>query len=130
MGVFDLDAQTVQFLRPHSPVGRGGQPPASVWSPDGCWLAFNAWAMAPDDAGLWVVRVDEQREEEYRLDGVISRADPHPVWSPDGRWLAFSSTPQGVGSGIWLAEAETWNLHSLDLPSDAYLVDWIDQPGN
>ncbi len=123
IGVFDLEAQTVQLLHAHNPVG------APAWSPDGRWLAFNAWAMDPDDAGLWVARADGQQEEEYRLDAVLSRADPHPVWSPDGLWLAFSSTPEGIGSGVWLAEVGTWDLHSSDLPPDAYLVDWVSSPG-
>lgn len=130
IGVFDLETQTAQLVHPHSPVGRGGQPPAAVWSPDGRWLAFNAWAESPDDAGLWVVRVDGQQGEEYRLDAVLTRADSNLIWSPDGRWLAFSSTPQGVGSGFWLAEVGTWELHSLDLPPDALLVDWASSPGN
>jgi Tol biopolymer transport system component len=124
IGVFDLEAQTVQFVHPYNPVGRGGQPPAPIWSPDGRWLAFNALAMNADNAGLWVVRVDGQQEEKYHLDAVFSRAEPHPIWSPDGEWLAFSSTPQGVGSGLWLAEAGTWALYSLDLPPDAQLVNW------
>ena len=130
IGVFDLEAQTVQFVHPYSPVGRGGQPPAPVWSPDGRWLAFSALAMDADDAGLWVVRIDGQSEEKYRLGAVLSRADPHPIWSPDGRWLAFSSTPQEVGSGLWLAEVGTWALYSLDMPPDAQLVNWVSPPGN
>ena len=125
IGVFDLEAQAAELLHAYSPVGRGGQPPAPIWSPDGRWLAFTAWAMNPDDAGLWVLRIEGQQQAEYRLEAVLSRADPNPVWSPDGRWLIFSSTPQGVGSGLWLAEVGTWDLRPLDLPSDAYLVDWV-----
>jgi Tol biopolymer transport system component len=125
IGVFDLEAHTAQFLHPYTPVGMGGQPPAPAWSPDGRWLAFNARAMNDDDVGLWVARADGQQEEEHNLDPSYSRADPHPVWSPDGRWLAFNSMPQGARSGIWLAKVETWDLHSPDLPPDAYLVDWI-----
>ncbi len=125
IGVFDLEAQTVQFVHPYNPVGRGGQPPAPIWSPDGRWLAFNALAMNADNAGLWVVRVDGQQEEKYHLDAVFSRAEPHPIWSPDGQWLAFSSTPQGVGAGLWLAEAGTWGLQPLDLPADAYPLAWV-----
>jgi Tol biopolymer transport system component len=86
--------------------------------------------MDADDAGLWVVRIDGQSEEKYRLDAVLSRADPHPIWSPDGRWLAFSSTPQGEGSGLWLAEVGTWALYSLDMAPDAQLVNWVSPLGN
>jgi hypothetical protein len=130
VGVFDLEAQAAQFLHPYNPVGRGGQPPAPVWSPDGRWLAFAAAAVDADDAGLWVVRADGQRAEEYRLDTGLGRVDPNPIWSPDGRWLVFGSTPQGVGSGLWLAEVGTWGLQPLDLPADAYLVAWVNSPGS
>ena len=128
IGVFDLEADTAWFLHPYTPVGVGGQPPAAAWSPDGRWLAFNAWSANADEAGLWVARADGGTEEEYPLDPGVSRANPHPVWSPDGRWLAFISTPQGVGSGAWLAEEGTWELRPLDLPPDALVVDWVGTP--
>ncbi|MDY7078393.1 MAG: hypothetical protein SXV54_15860 [Chloroflexota bacterium] len=130
VGVFDLEAQTLELLHPYTPVGIGGQPPAPTWSLDDRWLAFGTWAIDAEDAGLWVVRVDGQAEEEYHLDAALGRADPNPVWSPDGRWLAFNSTPQGVGSGVWLAEVGTWSLHSTKLLPDAYSVDWVSPPGN
>ena len=129
VGVFDLTAPTLQLLHPYTPVGIGGQPPAPAWSPDGRWLAFGTWASDPEDMGLWVARADGQGEEEIHLDASLSRGDPHPVWSPDGRWLAFNSTPQGVGSGTWLAEVGTWELHPLDLPPDARIVSWTSPPG-
>lgn len=123
IGVFDLEEHVVRLHHPYTPVGGGGQPPAPAWSPDGRWLAFTAWAIAPIEGGLWVVRTDGQGEE-YQLDGA-SRADHNPIWSPDGRWLAFSSVTQDAGPGLWLAEAETWVLHAPDLPPDAHPVDWI-----
>jgi Tol biopolymer transport system component len=122
VGVFDLETQAVQLLHPYTPVGTGGQPPAPAWSPDGRWLALGTWASDPRDAGLWVARANGQ--EEFHVDASLGRADPHPVWSPDGRWLAFSSTPQGMGSGIWLAKVGTWDLYPLDLPLDARIADW------
>ncbi len=132
IGVFDLEKRTLQLHHPYTPVGVGGQPPAPAWDPDGRWLAFDTWAIDPDNAGLWVVRADGQQAEtdpgaadaEHHLDAGF-RGGHHPVWSPDGRWLAFNSTPQGVGAGLWLAEVETWDLHPLDLPSDAYPVAWV-----
>jgi Tol biopolymer transport system component len=121
IGVFDLEVQEVQLLHPYAPIGMGGQPPPPTWSPDGRWLAFTAWAMDPDDSGLWVARADGS--EEHSLDAA-SRAHHNPVWSPDGRWLAFSSTDQGAGPGIWLAEVDTWTLTRPDLPPDAFPVAW------
>jgi len=125
IGVFDLEAQAVRFLHPYSPVGMGGQPPAPVWSPDGRWLAFTAVAMDREDAGLWVARVDGQQEEEYRLATGHGRAMPNPVWSPDGRWLAFTGIGAAGEAGHWLAEVGVWELRLLDLPPDAYIMDWI-----
>ncbi|MDY7078394.1 MAG: hypothetical protein SXV54_15865 [Chloroflexota bacterium] len=130
IGIFDLEAQTAQLLHPHSPAGIGGWPPAPVWSPDGRWLAFAAWAENPDDAGLWVLRADGQQEEEYHLALGQGRATPTPVWSPDGNWLAFSGASRDGRLGHWLAEVGTWEARFLDLPLDtypldAYLVDWV-----
>jgi hypothetical protein len=123
LGVFDLEASTSRLLHPYEPMGQGGWPPAPAWSPDGRWLVFTARAQDNEKSGVWVVRADGQQEEEFYV-GPCST----PVWSPDGRWLACTSYPQGLGSGVWLIEVGTWVLHSLDLPSDAYLVDWIIPP--
>ncbi len=117
IGVFDLDAETFQLLHPYTPAGRGGQPSAPLWSPDGRWLAFIPWESSTDRMGLWVAQADGQ--QEYHFAQSFS-----PVWSPDGRWLAFGSTPQGLGSGIWLVEVGTWDPRSLNLPDDAHLVGW------
>jgi len=83
--------------------------------------------MDPEDAGLWVARADGT--EEHPLD-TATRAHHNPVWSPDGRWLAFSSTDQGAGPGLWLAEVDTWDLTQPDLPPDAYPVAWVSPPGH
>jgi dipeptidyl aminopeptidase/acylaminoacyl peptidase len=123
-GVFNLETRTALLLHPYEPMGRGGWPLAPTWSPDGQWLVFTAWAQDSEKTGVWVVRVDERQEEEFHVGSCST-----PVWSPDGRWLACTSYPQGLGSGVWLIEVGTWVLHSLDLPSDAYLVDWIIPPG-
>ena len=130
IGVFDLETETAQLSHAYVPIGRGGQPPAPIWSPDGQWLAYIAWAQNQDEAGLWVFRTAGQQTEEHMLATGRSRVGADLVWSPDGRWLAFSSTPEGVGSGLWLAEAGTWDLQALDLPADAILVDWIQPAGS
>lgn len=124
IGIFDLEAQTAEFLHPHSPAGIGGHPPAPVWSPDGRWLALVAWDENPDDMGLWAVRVDGQQEEEYHLALGLGREAPTPVWSPDGRHLVFSGISRDGETGHWVAEAGTWELQSLDLPPDARIVNW------
>ena len=125
IGVFQLEEETAQLLLPHHPVGRGGQPPAAKWSPDGQWLAVATWAEDPAQAGLWVVGSDG--EGEHALVAGVLRDDPTPVWSPDGRWLAFSSVPDGgEGRDYWLALSGRWDSQRLDLPQGARLVAWIE----
>jgi Tol biopolymer transport system component len=117
-GVFDLEARAAYLLHPYVPVGRGGWPPASAWSPDARWLVIVTWDQNARAPGLWVVRSDGG-EEEYEL----GRGDT-PVWSPDGQWLAFNGALQNGESGIILAQVGTWELRPLDLPTGVRLVDW------
>jgi len=117
IGMFDLQADTFSLLHPYEPLGRGGWPSAPVWSPDGRWLVFAAWALEGDEAGVWVMSADG--EEEHHLTCSCS----NQAWRPDGRWLACTSTPPGYEA--CLLEADTWETHPLDLPPDARLIDWI-----
>lgn len=119
VGVFDLDSQTVQLLHLHQPVGGDGWPEAPAWSPDGKWLAFDSWDQDSDKAGVWVVPSDGQSQEAHHLGG------HSPVWSPDGRWLAYRRAPQSGEAYYSLAWVETWTFLQLDLPPDAYVVDWL-----
>lgn len=124
IGVFDLEEQTAQLLHPYTPAGRGGQPLAPLWSPDGQWLAFVVEAESVGEAGLWVLSADGQ--SEYALSAGDVTTNPTPVWSPDGRWLAYSSTSSdGQTRSFWLAKAGTWERSSLNLPPDAHLVAWV-----
>jgi Tol biopolymer transport system component len=129
VAVFDLEARTARVLHAYEPVGGDGWPAAPVWSPDGRWLAFVAWARNSEEAGVWVVRADGQQDEEGREEeGAHHLGGAYPVWSPDGRWLVFGRT---LGDGevrSWLAWEGTWTLHRIDLPADAYVVDWVGQP--
>ena len=131
VGIFDLETRTAQVLHLYDSVFSDGWPPAPVWSPDGKWLAFDAWAQDPDEAGVWVVRADGQQEAgdqslftEYYLGG------SHPVWISDGGWLAFNRALPGEGPSSWAAQTGVWGLIRLALPSDAYIVDWIAPSGN
>jgi hypothetical protein len=118
VGVFGFIARSGQILHVYAMAGGDGWPPAPVWSPDGTWLAFEAWAEPANEAGVWVVRADGQGEETVHLGG------RHPVWSPDGHWLALSD-PAPDKSGHWMADVGSWTLLALDLPPDAQVVDWI-----
>jgi Tol biopolymer transport system component len=117
IGMFDLQTDTFSLFHPYEPLGRGGWPSAPVWSPDGRWLIFAAWAQEGDEAGMWVTSADG--EEEYHLACSCS----NQAWSPDGHWLACTSTPPGYET--CLVEVNTWETHRLDLPPDARLIDWI-----
>lgn len=126
VAVFDLETRTTQILHLYDPAARDGWPPPPVWSPDGQWLAFTAWAQLPDLAGVWVVRTDGQQEgasqslfTEYHLGG------SRPVWVSNGGWLAYSRGLEGEGAGAWAAQVGTWGLIRLALPPDGYVVDWI-----
>jgi hypothetical protein len=121
VAVFDLASQSAQVLHPFEPAGRGGWPTAPVWSPDGQWLAFGAGAQDPDEAGLWVMRVDGTQEYHLGLGG-------NPLWSPDGKWLVFQGVLQNGAPAYLLAEVGTWETRPLDVSPDRYgmLVDWID----
>jgi len=122
VGVFDLMARTGNVLYSYKALGGDGWPPSPVWSPDGQWLAFEAWAATDDEAGVWVVRADGQGEKATYLGG------GHPVWSPDGRWLALSNPASGQ-PGYRLADVGTWYTLALELPFDAQVVDWITPSG-
>jgi hypothetical protein len=131
VAVFDLGTRTARLFHLRAAASGEGWPPAPVWSPDGGWLAFTAWARDPDQAGVWVARVGEGQGEghqslftEYHLGG------SEPVWSPDGRWLAFHRVLDEGGTGPWLAQVGTWGLIQLALPPDAYVVEWLDPAGS
>jgi len=126
IAIFDLENGTSHLLHHYQPAAGDGWPPAPSWSPDGVWLAFEAWAGPPDQAGGWVARVEGLGsvggEAHY-----LARSHPagwSPAWSPDGHWLAFSGA-SGESPGHWLTEVGSWHLLALDLPPTAQVVDWI-----
>jgi hypothetical protein len=119
IGVFDLEARTAILIHPYVPVGVGAWPPAPAWSPDGRWLAFEAWAREPGQSGVRVVQVDGVGENGRYL-GEGSR----PVWSPSGEQMAFHHVSRGGERAIWVVESDKQALTRLGLPPDALLVGW------
>jgi len=119
IAVFDLQTRSAWMGHFYDPVGMDGFPPGVVWSPDGRWLAVVAMAADPKEMGLWILEGDRWQDRH-----MLGRGS-NPVWSPDGDWLAFAGAPDGAEWQLWLAEAGTWELRPLGLPSDAYLAGWI-----
>jgi hypothetical protein len=117
--VFDLAERTARLFHPFYQTQKGLWPEAPAWSPDGRWLAFEAWAQDPDEDGVWVIQVDGE-QEHYLGQG------SHPVWSPDGLKLAFSQTAQYVTIGILAADVDVWEPYPLDSLTGAWLKDWVD----
>ncbi len=124
--ILDLEARTALRLRPYVPLGRGGWPPAPVWSPDGRWLALNPWPEDPTSSGLWVVAADGSAEftltVPHPANTWLEQLAP-PLWSPDSSALAFSLT-DGTTSSLWWAETGVWQPQTLPLPAEAQLIDW------
>ena len=137
IGVFDLKTHTARVLHPYRPPGLEGWLPAPIWgpnghlntagwvlppiwSPGGQWLTFVTLAQDPAERELWVVRADENGDDERYLG-----PGRDPVWSPNGRWLAFSDVPLAAAE-CWIVELATWRAHPLALPPGAELEGWID----
>ena len=114
IAVFDLENRNGQLFHPYIPVGRGGWPPAPIWSPDGQWLAFEVWS-EDEPGGLWILRLDGS-EERYLGDG------SNPAWSPDGSQLAFNRYDEHYS--IWIARVGEWEAEQVYLPSDAIVKAW------
>ncbi len=119
IAVFDLEQHTAWVGHFYDPVGMDGFPPATVWSPDGSWLAVVAMASNIQEMGMWVLQADQLETEHY-----LGRGS-EPLWSPDGRWLAFAGSSDDGQWQPWIADTQTWNLCPLALPLDAYLAGWI-----
>jgi len=110
-----VSAGTARILHPYSPVGRGGWPPAPVWSPDGKWLSFITLSQ-DEPSGLWVARRDGS-DERYLGDG------SNPVWSPDGSQLAFNRYNEQYS--IWLVQVGEWKAELIYLPSGSKCQTWL-----
>jgi len=128
LAVFNLQTRDGRVLHPYFPVGREGWPPAPVWSPDGHWLAFNAWADDPSASGIWVTAVDGSQEVQIDFGSAASPGTTisqsrSPLWSPDGRWLVLSLALDGPPSH-WSVETGEWLPRPIRLPFASLLVDF------
>ena len=67
-------------------------------------------------------------------DSTASTSGNAPVPTPSVNDSGDGPIPFGLvyqnADGLWLAEVDTWTLHSSGLPVDAQLVGWASSPGN
>jgi Tol biopolymer transport system component len=123
--ILDLEVGSALLLHPYVPLGRGGWPPAPVWSPDGRWLAFNPWPEDPAQSGVWVAAADGSEDHLLAVpnpQGVWLDQLTPPLWSPDGTRLAFSLSQELPT--FWWVEVGAWQPQPIPLPADALFVDW------
>jgi hypothetical protein len=118
--VYNLPARTADVLLYYHQAGKGFQQPAPVWSPDGRWLAFEAWSTLADEDGVWVLPVDGSPDERTYLG-----PGSGPVWSPDGRWLAFTRV-EGEGNQTYVNKVGGGDAIPFQRMAGAQLVDWIE----
>ena len=69
------------------------------WSPDGRWIAFDAYA--DGNADIYVISADGGSPRPLTTEG---SGEAVPSWSRDGKWIYFSSTRTGI-SQVWKAPA-------------------------
>jgi Tol biopolymer transport system component len=114
IAIFDLEAKTAVLLHPYIPIGRGGWPPAPVWSPDGQWLAFTT-SSQEETNGLWVARSDG-------FDETVLGKGANPIWSPDSSQLAFDRFEDQ--HSVWIARVGERKPEKVYLPPDSSIKAW------
>jgi len=100
--VLELDTGEVRQLTDTS--GYEGKP---TWSPDGLWVAYEAYY--GDNFDIWILPVDG-RQSPIQLTNDPG-SDTAPTWDPKGRRIAFTSD-RGGSPDIYQAD--------LDSPTDRF----------
>ncbi len=78
---------------------------APSWSPDGLWLAYEAYLSDADGGNLEIlIRPVDGSQAPIRLTD-SKGADFSPAWSPSGRTIAFISDQSG-DMDVWLADLD------------------------
>lgn len=81
------------------------------WSPDGRWLAYEAYVGDPQpDLEIFIRPLDDSQEPLQLTDN--TEADYQPAWSPGGRQIAFVSDRSGENE-IWLADLDQFTFTNL-----------------
>jgi Tol biopolymer transport system component len=127
--ILDLNSNSHTIIHPYEPVGRGGWPPAPVWSPNGQWLILNMWISQPENSfGYWLVKADGSEAHLLRPEnaGFTPEQASPPVWRPDSQAVAFSYA--SLEPSHFFVTLGDRALTPLPLPADAYLLDWAALP--
>ncbi len=84
-----------------------------VWSPDGRWLAY----VSQSQKVIVVSPKDKETQELGKGTNI--------KWSPNGLWLILGNSHWERQSGNWITEVGVWTPQRLDLPQDAFVLDWL-----
>jgi hypothetical protein len=117
LGIFDLQASTVQVIHPYETLGRGGWLMAPRWSADGQWVSYPV-ETGDESRGLWVTAADGSTQQ-FLGGNAISV----PLWHPSSPTIAL--TPSEAQNDLLLATAPGWQLQTLPLPHTR-LVLWVE----
>lgn len=81
---------------------------APSWSPDGQKILFQAWRSNESRWDIYVVNVDGSGEQvliNTKLD-TVALDEQLATWSPDGSKIAFQAGRAGLGTDIYVANAD------------------------
>lgn len=121
VGVFDLQAQSLQLLHPFQPLGRGGWFLPPDWNATGDWLTFKVESQNVEtEYGLWAMTPDGSAEQQLSQGG-----SAQAWWSPTNaqELLLELRDPQGAVTRTLLTLPDG-DETPLTLPEDALLRAW------
>jgi hypothetical protein len=117
LGIFDLEASTVQVVHTYATLGRGGWLMAPRWSAGGEWVSYPV-ETGDESRGLWVTAADGSTEQ-FLGGNAISV----PLWHPTSPTIAL--TPAEAQNDLLLASAPGWQPQTFALPHTRLLL-WVE----
>ena len=121
--VFDLNTHTYEIIHPYQIIGMDGFLPPARFSPDGNWVAFQAFEEDFTRNGVWVASVGDPNQSIETFLGVQSSS---PFWSPDGQWVAFHQYVEAEqAQRVFLFNPGSNSIFMVpELPLNANVIDW------